>query len=430
MKNNKYIITISYGNYVCGKGGTDKVILSQQKIFNQNGYSVVHIYNVHGIGKYIKINNSNFWNVLIDGEFSGMFTTADVCNLILEFQKQNINLYGIYIHHLKSINIYELIKMLDYVNSNIYFYIHDYMTICPESGLIDDTGRFCGDDGFYYDKCYKCRYYNKKSISKISDIELLFEKIKNKVTFIAPSEVAKNVWLKSYPDLEKNVKVIYHQKLKGEYKENLEEISEKERLRIAFVGYQRKLKGWNHWKEATQKILNNNISEKLYQFGTAEDMLPNVEIVNVDFTKDLDSMITMLRKYKIHCAVLWSLLPETYSYTYYEALAANCYVLTNSKSGNIAYQTSQNGNGFVAKDEDSLTNLLLNEKQLRTYINEFRQKKRFGPLYLLENDDIIQTLFQKPIYVNGIIHNSISDVMKKYIIVSLKKLYIFLKKVF
>jgi len=46
-------------------------------------------------------------------------------------------------------------------------------------------------------------------------------------------------------------------------------------------------------------------------------------------------MIDALRKNEIDVAFLWSICPETFSFTLYEALASGCYIVTNSASGNI-----------------------------------------------------------------------------------------------
>ena len=87
-----------------------------------------------------------------------------------------------------------------------------------------------------------------------------------------------------------------------------------------------------------------------------------------------EAMIKALRKNKIHIVVLFSCCPETYSYTYHEATAAGCYIVTNDESGNIAYMVDKNGNGIVLKNStESLYQFLKNEEKVRkeyqSYLN-------------------------------------------------------------
>jgi glycosyltransferase involved in cell wall biosynthesis len=69
-------------------------------------------------------------------------------------------------------------------------------------------------------------------------------------------------------------------------------------------------------------------------------------------------MIDALRKNEIDVAFLWSICPETFSFTLYEALAAGCFVITNPASGNIqAYIKANPAAGLVVDDEHALMEL-------------------------------------------------------------------------
>jgi hypothetical protein len=216
----------------------------------------------------------------------------------------------------------------------------------------------------------------------------MFELFKERISFVAPSEVAKDVWSMVYPEYAEKVMVIYHQKMVGEYQRNKEAKDDKQPLNVAFVGYQRPLKGWDIWYDAVTRI-HKNVNYKFYQFGSVSTHLDYIEEVEVDFGKDLNSMINGLRENKIDVAVLWSLWPETYSYTFYEAMAANAFVLTNCKSGNIAYQVKKFGNGVVADSIFDLERILSDEQGLREKVTQFKIQKNNGPLELKENDELI-----------------------------------------
>ena len=85
---------------------------------------------------------------------------------------------------------------------------------------------------------------------------------------------------------------------------------------------------------------------------------------------------------------------ETYSYTMYESHAANSYILTMSKSGNIAYTVNKEKWGAVFETEDELMDMLLHEKEFRETINAWKMNTDPGAAEYEDNDEILQ-LFPK-----------------------------------
>ncbi|QFJ56295.1 hypothetical protein [Pseudobutyrivibrio xylanivorans] len=399
-KYKRIVLTISYGNYIHGKGGTDKVIKAHQEILNNRDISVIHLYRAYSIGEKIKIHRNDVWRLLLDGVDCGLFSTNEVINTIYTLNSEDYDVLNVFIHHIKNIHIEQLSKILHNVNCNIYFYLHDYFTVCPASGLINEQGIFCNSDKPNELKCKGCTYFNESILDRLDDISDLFNTYRERLTFVAPSEVAKNVWIKTYPDFENKTIVIYHQKMVGHYLKNKTEKDENVPLNIAFVGYQRPLKGWDIWFDAVKNI-RNSVNYKFFQFGTVNTHVDYIEEVEVDFTKNLDSMIIQLRNNNIDVAVLWSLWPETYSYTFYEAMSANAFILTNNKSGNIAYQVGQLKNGIVADNINDLEKLLSDEQGLRSKVNSFKLNAEPGPLELHENDELLSLIkFDNPATCN------------------------------
>lgn len=374
---NKYIITVSYGDYTLGSGGTDKVILSQQQIVNNAGYNVISM---------SPFKNYNFWDVLINGTFDGVYSNSRFISLLSSIN--DCRLSAIILHHLKDVNLDLLADILDCCDVPVFYYLHDYYTICPISGLVREDGTFCGNGFPSENKCIGCSYCNK-SIEFSKKIQSLIRKYSNRITFITPSEAAKEIWAKDYPEYRDKVKVIYHQELQGKYRSNNAILQDSEPIRIAFVGYQKPLKGWKQFKEAATKANQLELNEQFYQFGWGEEKFPYIEQVDVDFKKSITAMTDALREEKIHVAVLWSLWPETYAYTYYEALAANCFVITNENSGNICAQVKARNNGIVVSD---LSEILCNESKLRMLVNGFRANEHIVPEELIENEDFLSLI--------------------------------------
>ncbi|WP_195599814.1 glycosyltransferase [Longibaculum muris] len=384
MENKNYIITISYGDYTVGVGGTDKVILSHQHIFNEKKYDCVYLFAFEHFTKY------PCWNLLFNGNYIGTYSDKKLKNFIWNQYKKGSQLEGIFIHHLNNINFDALNSILSFCQVPIYFYLHDYYTICPSSGLVRTDGTFCGNGFPSKEKCGCCPL-SLDSIDVLKKIHNSFSLFEHRITFIAPSNVAKEIWIRDYPQYADKTKVIFHQKLIGEYSENSVKIADNEKIKIGFVGYQRPLKGWNQFKNACIVANKKSLDEEFYQFGWGDDKLSFIKQVKVDFKKDNNAMINSLRKMNIHVAIIYSMWPETYAYTYYEAMASNCFIITSPKSGNVCSQIVNNKNGLIT---DNLEKVLSDEEKLRKLINDYRTSNHITPYELIENEEFINLLMK------------------------------------
>jgi hypothetical protein len=65
-------------------------------------------------------------------------------------------------------------------------------------------------------------------------------------------------------------------------------------------------------------------------------------------------MIRAVAENEIDFAVLWSLCPETFSFTSLEAIAGGAHVITSNRSGNIAQIVRSSGKGIVFENETDL----------------------------------------------------------------------------
>ena len=372
----RYIITCSYGDVSMGNGGTDKAVISQIGLLNKYHYEVL------SLSPYKR----NYWNVLNNGNFLGIFSTKRFLSYISSLKDASFNSF--IIHHLKNINMNNLNIILDFLQIPIIIYLHDYYSVCPTHGLIRENGKFCGNSFPNIDKCNNCVFFNN-SLKLLNEYKVLFKKYKNNLIFISPSDSIRNNWIKDYPNYANQTYVIYHQNLVGSYDGNNDVILREEKIKVAFVGYQQPLKGWNEFKEAAIVAMNKSNDFIFYQFGWGKDKIDGIEQVSIDFKKNINGMIDELRKKKIHIAILWSLWPETYSYTYYESSAANCFIITNAESGNIAYQVQRRNNGIIV---NNLKEILETNGNLKNIVNEYRASNKIVPLNLELNEEIIYFL--------------------------------------
>lgn len=384
LNRKKYVVSISYGDYMSGTGGTDRVILAQQQIFVNNGIDYLFIYPFTNFTKKIKCRKNYYWGVIINGKRAGIYNTAAIIDIIKRTEYSMFG--GFLLHHLKDVNMVEVKKILTVCKAKVYFYIHDYMSVC-RGGLVKNDLEFCNMGRLAEGRCSDCKYGDDNSTSV--EMNELFLMLSDRLLVVAPSEMAKALWTKYYPQYDKKVVVIPHLIPEGEYLENRTKIADDEAIRVAFVGIQKTIKGWDIWRETVARLKTDNCHYTFYQFGRGKNSIENVVEVEVDFKNKLSDMSDKLRQMQIHAVVLWSVVPETFSYTYYESWAANTFVITNSFSGNIAYQVDINRNGLVGKGKKSLYDILRDEKEFRNRINAFRTRGCVGPKKYAENDKIV-----------------------------------------
>ena len=379
MENKKVILSISYGNYTLGLGGTDKVILAHQKMFNNVGYKYIFIFPIHSIGKKVKLKTQNEWGIIEDGKFNSIKSTGF---LILWLSKQFEKLKEIHVHHLMGISLVELNKILGASTATIRLFLHDYYTICENYNLLYNDSIFCGIGRPSEKKCVGCNYYAMTAKRKINSDFL------ERLVAVASSETAKDIWCKSYPEFQNIVNVVPHQTLSGQYKGNIRQIESNDRIRLAFVGGGVPIKGYEQWKKIINETSKTNMYE-FYHFGYTSEPFEGEVVVDVDFKKDLNAMVNALRNYKIDCALLWSIWPETYAYTYYECLASNVFVITNVQSGNICKQIEKKRDGLVFESDLGLYEFFENWDLVRSSINKAKRLWTYGPEKLEENRVII-----------------------------------------
>jgi hypothetical protein len=211
-----------------------------------------------------------------------------------------------------------------------------------------------------------------------------------KAEFIAPSQVAANIWQKAFPEHADEIRVVPHQ-ISFDGQAPTQPISGKtfdDRPRIAYLGYESMCKGLETWWElVSNKELTGHYD--FFHLGAAGLKMPGVTYIPVSFLSDgPDAMIQALKKNRIDIAFLWSIWPETYSFTLFEAFAANCFVVTNEISGNIVAQVRATGRGAIYHDTSEVFEMLKDVESVKEVLRD--HAGRHSPLRLTLNSRLIE----------------------------------------
>lgn len=388
-KKKQAVLAAATGDYLCDYGGSNKVIAAHRKMMNASGIKYVYIFPVRIFGDRTR----DLWYLHDDGRFRGVFTTDGVLGYVRKTESGGYAFSAVFLHHFLQVNMEALQKIICTVNVQVFFYIHDYYSVCCEYNLLRDGRVFCGGPSSAKDSlCDGCRFQGA-NLRHSEEMEKTFSAVADRLTVIAPSEVPAALWKKRYPQYADRVRVIAHQKLFGEYCGNTKPLDSGEPIVIGYVGDTKILKGWENWLKAYRELDETIKAQyRFYVFGTLRQPVEGIREVRVSVVKDENAMIKALREHRADVVYLGSICPETYSYTYFEAFSANAYVLANRDGGNIAVQTRQRGNGRVFDDTAELTDILSNPGALREAVNRFRSAGIHGPEYMQENDEILSLL--------------------------------------
>jgi len=366
------VIAVSHSDYLTAVGGTEKYIMTEQRLLAERHISHIHLTPSKESRKAVweaSFNETVLVN--IDGLQAGVLTFPLARYLVRALTKYlSHRVLVLNLHHMLGWSAVSLDTLLGELRDRKKrFFVHDYYSVCQQHNLLRNDHYFCG--GGHIRECLQgdeCSYAIKRKEHIEAVTNLLAA---HHFDFILPSDTTANIWSKSHPEYLSSMKVVPHLLVtEFAHQTTTREIPREstEKLKIAYVGYPGVQKGVELWEE----IINDdglNGSYRFYVFGLWAQVPKHVTYIPVNFILDGDSgMQDALRRHEIDMVFLWSICAETFSYTFHESLAAGCYILTNALSGNIQAQVKvrKNGSVFAAASEliDFLRDPLIVKKAL------------------------------------------------------------------
>jgi hypothetical protein len=168
---------------------------------------------------------------------------------------------------------------------------------------------------------------------------------------VAPSHAALEIWRSRAGLPYRSVGVVEHAAI---VPSGSRSAGSAKRLKVAFLGLPRYHKGWQSYSKLVMCLQDDPRYEFLL-FGKEEKLYPPVSWREVIVDQDNpDAMRDALCREDVDVAILWSLWPETFCITAYEAMASGAFLITNENSGNVAELVRASSCGMVLKDDEML----------------------------------------------------------------------------
>lgn len=231
---------------------------------------------------------------------------------------------AIHIHHMKG-HYFDVVDLVEEHKLSLFFSIHDYYSVCPIINKLYKGKTYCGIPT--ESQCRECLNFSlclNQNKSIIHNWRKVWRRLFSVSTRIfAPSNSARDEVLKTYQDLK--ITVIEH----GIDLEKLEskKIKEKEEIfDIAFVGVMAEHKGRDILLHLARKKSWRNV--RIHLFGSIQEKELNSNRFFINHGSYVrEELPNLLKENNIKLVCLFSICPETYSYTLTESVASGIPVL-------------------------------------------------------------------------------------------------------
>ena len=349
LRTQPFALALSQDDYLQVVGGVQLKLADQQQEMNKQGLGYLHISPFLVRPTLDFSQQPGVMRLNLDGQFLG-FADDDTLLAVLKTLVEAGTFKSIQLHHLMGWRLDYIARILRAAEGvPIYFWLHDFFSICPNYPLLRNDREYCHAPDPQSNACQLCTYGAIRPLhyQAFNDLFQHFP-----IEAIAPSEFALELWRQKFPAFGGEGQVVPNASL--EWGDRLSQTGIEQPLKVAFVGYPVFHKGWQTWLNLTEKF-GKDPRYKFYHFSSDWQPSSNFEKVSVEVTrKNRTAMTDALMEKKIDIAFLWSICPETFSFTLYESLAAGCYIITNPASGNIQNTISKNpkwGAVFAGENE-------------------------------------------------------------------------------
>lgn len=432
MHNRKNILFIIH-DWNDKSGGTTlhafDIINSLRKYYNfhvltlSNGIYKVYSY-MENCEKELNIGSVDNYSVLqfFNENYKKMFSNL-VDALRIDF---------IHIHHMVN-HYFDIADVVSEKKIYCMITLHDFYSLCPTINMLYKMEKYCGN--LKEKNCGECLKYKNgiknNIIPRWREVWNNFLSKMDKV--IVPSKSTKDIINSVYKNIK--IDVIPHgiKEIDRSYVPKIEN-----KLNVAFVGVVSIHKGGNI---LTELVKQKTCKIKYHLFGKTEfsTLVKNKSNYVNHGPYDREKLSELLQDSKINLACLFSIWPETYSYTLTECLQNNIPVLTFD-IGAIAERIKEYNLGYVIPIDSTIEDISKKIDEIRNNDDEYNQvvnniknykvktiedmaqdyKNEYSKTNIVKVNDQNANVLKDIIADNFEIHESIDTIMARRIMNSLK----------
>lgn len=384
------VIFLTNTDHRVARGGLERYMRDEQAMLHRRNITSLTLFpfptrRSQRVNQYL----TNYWGACLEDALVGFYDEPQVINLLSRLARTGCQPMEIQLHNLRDLDLSRVQRFVQQVVVPIRLFLHDYSTICPQFSLLRNNQEYCGPQPPSAEKCVGCYSWTPGYHDKM---RALFDSIKSRLRIVAPSRAAREVWLGSFPDFKDQVDVIPHLVIKdSEAQRDAPPIADGN-MRFGFIGAPYQHKGWEAFLRLVDHSRRADWPYQFYHLGLPRQAVAGIQNIPVSVVRDgPEGMIRAIQSINLHIAFLWSLCPETYSYTLQECLQTQAMLVTHLNSGNIAETIAALKIGKVLADESELWKYLGDPQQVRCDIQDLRNKPP-RPSKMIPNEAILELM--------------------------------------
>jgi glycosyltransferase involved in cell wall biosynthesis len=351
----RLFISVSHDDFAVNYGGVQLCLLREAEGLEKADYDHVHIFPMAAVTVVNTPSVSGsaqepLVGVRINGRLIGALSHAQLADGLAGRERSDDGAAFVAFHSLLGHRPQSLIPALRAAGvERGVFWIHDYASACPSYTLMRNDVQFCGAPSPSSNACQVCAYGGAR-LDQVAAHRAVFDAFD--LLAAAPSAVALETWRSAGKLRTIAARVHAHCRLVSRDAERRR--TREGPVRIGFLGRPAAHKGWPVFVDLVQRFAGRPDIE-FFHLGKEPDPSLPVTFMEVQVGPGAeDAMIKAVEAARLDAALIWSLWPETFCFTTYEAIAGGAAVITSPASGNVARVVTVTGKGFVLDDEDTL----------------------------------------------------------------------------
>ncbi len=391
LRHDRYAIFLTYTDPRNALGGLERYLADETMLLRNRGVSAVCFFPFP-TRRSAALNRrlGAVWGVIVDGRLCGFFDEAGVWRLLSGWGAAGRRPLEIHIHHLRHFDLERVARLLAGIPVAVRLFLHDHFTVCPQYLLLKNNECYCGPAKPSEEKCSGCRYWTPAHHGRIRRV---LAAAGDRFSVVAPSPSARLIWAATFPEWQDRIRVLPHLVWDGERPNNDPARPQEVPLRVAYVGAPYHYKGWDLFQQVAGDLSPQRFNYEFYHLGISRTSHSSIRNIPVSIVHEgADAMVRALREARMDVAFLWSIWPETYSYTLQECRLANTWILTHPDSGNIADVVAAESLGRVLPDAGAVRAYLQDVAQVRRDVAARRGAASRLPARAVPNPALLEFL--------------------------------------
>jgi hypothetical protein len=347
----RVVLSFSHDDFTQHVGGVQLLLRRELGLLKAKGDAQIHLFPVHPLPFLDTSGDDIGLGVLIDGKFVGNFTARDVTRCFADagFAAGQATFV---VHSLLGHNMDQSIDLIAATGAaGGSVWLHDYSPIYNNFKLLRNDveyGGFPKQSTLARELCE----FARADFDHEVEFAKLFKRFQTKL--ISPSQVALNIFRQASLIQPASTHVVEHVQLERITAAAPVAAAKGRPLRVGFLGYPVAHKGWPVFEELVLKFADDPRYE-FHHLGNGRRGGLKLEYTEVSANEGkMDAMRAAVEAAELDVALLWSIWPETFCLTAYEALAGGAALVTNPSAGNVVSVTEATGIGAVLNNEAAL----------------------------------------------------------------------------